>query len=166
MSLLKYDEQYIQSHDIDWFCVVNQDYIYVSSVGGQLPEKVNHRMNLRKLQYEVDKMPEIYTNEEIDVNYPFLHSLLQTNENDDEKIKDYLGVFLSMSRKGFIALDRTDINDPDDPNYHVVCVPKGNKELVKPEHIFSFETQEVGLFSGSLENIHLVEILDHIDNGR
>ena len=66
----------------------------------------------------------------------------------------------------FIALDRTNINDPDDPNYHVVCMPKSNKELVKPEHIFSFETQEVDLFSGSLENIHLVEILDHIDNGR
>lgn len=40
---MKYDEAYIQSKDIDWFCVIGDVYCHIASAGGVLPDQINDR---------------------------------------------------------------------------------------------------------------------------
>ena len=47
---MKYSDDYMYAKDIDWFCVINDNYIHAASAGGILPEPINDREKLRKLK--------------------------------------------------------------------------------------------------------------------
>lgn len=42
---MKYSDDYMYAKDIDWFCVINDNYIHAASAGGILPEPINDREN-------------------------------------------------------------------------------------------------------------------------
>ena len=54
---MDYNENYMQTHDIDWFCIVNGVYIHLASAGGILPKGFRNRESLRTLQYHVVNAP-------------------------------------------------------------------------------------------------------------
>ena len=43
-------------------------------------------------------------------------------DNQDAR-SDYVVSFVDMARKGFVSMDRSNIFDITDQNYHVVCMP-------------------------------------------
>lgn len=47
---MKYDEAYLYSRDIDWFCIIGGIFCHVASAGGLLPDVVNDRDKLRDMQ--------------------------------------------------------------------------------------------------------------------
>lgn len=58
---MKYDEAYIQSKDIDWFCVIGDVYCHIASAGGVLPDQINDREKLRDIQKKVFDASDIFT---------------------------------------------------------------------------------------------------------
>lgn len=122
------------SKDIDWFVQINNSYVHVASAGGLLPSSVNDREKLRNIQYQVNCLPYLYKEEDVIVNFSFVRQLssiyIDLNGAEDEVdtlyFHQYLESFISFARKGFISMDRTDVNDPFSNHYHVVCAPKQN----------------------------------------
>lgn len=123
---MKFDEAYLYSRDIDWFCIIGGVFCHVASAGGLLPDVVNDREKLRDIQKRVFDMDYIFRDEDIHVNQDFLY---QRFGNDIESREAYLFSFVQMSRKGFVSLDRTNVMDITDPTYHIVCYPKRTIEL-------------------------------------
>lgn len=139
---MKYDVQYMLSKDIDWFCMINGYYVHIASAGAVLPDIINNREELREIQKAVYRLPDIYRDDELTNNERAIADL-QGYMNNPHFREDYLRSFKAMARKGFISLDRTELEDPNNPYYHVVCMPprplKGieSKELNNIIHQFN-----------------------------
>ena len=119
---MKYTKFYLYSHDIDWFFVVNGVYIHVASAGGNIPSQINNVNRLREIQYQIEMLQDIYTNEEIIYNEQAITNII--SQTGVEERSQYIESFRAMSRKGFVSFDRTNIGDPEDNKYHLVCRPK------------------------------------------
>jgi hypothetical protein len=117
---MKYSESYLETHDIDWFCLVNGIPVHFASAGGLLPDWANDREKLRSVQRHVNLLPNVIELEDIRVN----ESLGEHLNLTDEQLKDYLQSFISMAQKGFISYDKADISNPGNMNYRFVCGPK------------------------------------------
>lgn len=133
---MKYDDAYIYSKDIDWFCIIGDVFCHVASAGGMIPDVINDREKLRDLQKRVFDSDFIFQEEDIVVNEVFLD---QHFGDDKEARKAYMLSFMSMARKGFVSFDRTNVMDLNDQTYHIVCYPKnpirlqGFQDLCKVE---------------------------------
>lgn len=128
---MKYNTNYMLTHDIDWFCIINGLYVHVDSAGGIIPEAMRDRDELRQLQYIVSNAPYLYSDDEIVCNESFLN-----NHCLEGKAKeDYVRSFKDMARKGFISMDRTDWINPESNDYHVVCCPDRKLKIVNPEGV-------------------------------
>lgn len=128
---MKYNTNYMLTHDIDWFCIINGLYVHVASAGGIIPEAMRDRDELRQLQYIVSNAPYLYSDDEIVCNESFLknHCL------EGKAKEDYVRSFKDMARKGFISMDRTDWINPESNDYHVVCCPDRKLKIVNPEGV-------------------------------
>lgn len=131
---MKYTEAYIMNHDIDWFCVVNGIYIHVASAGGMLPSQINDIDKLRDIQHQVQMLPDIYSEEEIEYNDFAIDNVV--GENNFKARQLYVESFVAMARKGFASFDRTNISEFSNNLYHLVCWPKGFER--KPQGIELF----------------------------
>lgn len=123
---MKYDDAYIYSKDIDWFCIIGDVFCHVASAGGMIPDSINDREKLRGLQKRVFDSDFIFDEEDIVVNEVFLN---QHFGNDEEARMAYMLSFMSMARKGFVSFDRTNVMDLNDQTYHIVCYPKNPIKL-------------------------------------
>ena len=77
---MKYDEAYLYSRDIDWFCIIGGIFCHVASAGGLLPDVVNDRDKLRDMQKRVFDMDYIFGNEDIYINQDFLYQRFGNNQ--------------------------------------------------------------------------------------
>lgn len=139
------------SKDIDWFCVINNFYVHVASAGALLPEVINDRNKLRKIQKQVFDLPYIFDDNDIIINSRFINERFNNNED----ISNYLSSFIDMAKKGFISMDRTNLLDPEDQTYHIVCMP--NKIIQLKIEIIKIE-QGFFKFNKPIENIKLFEL--------
>ena len=131
---MKFDKQYMRSKDIDWFCIINGYYVHIASAGAVLPDIINDRNVLRKMQKAVYSLPDIYSDDEL-MNNERVIVELRGNMNNPSFRTDYLRSFNAMARKGFISLDRTNFDDPDDPYYHVVCMPCRPLKIIESKEL-------------------------------
>ena len=126
--MAEYSLDYLEAKDIDWFFRINDIYIHVASAGGKLPDFINNRERLRQIQKQVQSIIESISKEALEYNDGFLNGYLERmnelmpNENMDWR-HEYLMSFEGFARRGFISIDRTNIEDSNDSLYHVVCRP-------------------------------------------
>ena len=123
---MKYTEIYMMNHDIDWFCVVNDIYIHVASAGGMLPDLINDKDTLRDIQHQVQMLPDIYSEEEIEYNDFAIDNVV--GENNFKARQLYVESFVAMARKGFASFDRTNISEFSKINIIWFVGPKVLKE--------------------------------------
>lgn len=128
---MKYSDTYIVNHDIDWFCVVNGVYIHVASAGGIIPDVVNDVRRLRTIQHLVALLPYICDEDGIEYNEQAITNMVDLN--DAEARAQYIESFKEMACKGFVSIDKTNIEDGADNHYHIVCRP--NNHVLKPDGI-------------------------------
>lgn len=117
---MMYDTSYLQSKDIDWFFKCGTAYVHVASAGGYLPKEVNDREKLRAIQYKVFQLPYLFPVERIEVNEELINRMFN---NEAKSIFAYTESFIDMARRGFVSLDRTNVVEPSDNSYHIVCRP-------------------------------------------
>ena len=154
---MKYDEAYLHSKDIDWFCIINGIFVHIASAGGILPEEVNDREKLRKNQYLVNQMDDIFNDDQIVINWDFLHARFGNNVGSEENIMNYLESFIKMSKKGFVSLDRTHLEDPNDNTYHIVCMPNKIITLSDDFSLCEYKSNNPNLLNQGNQNIPLLE---------
>lgn len=119
---MRYTDAYLLNHDIDWFFIINGVYVHAATAGGRLPDQINDDERLRVLQYQVEQMPDIYTDDEIEYNDVAINNVVGINGVKGRQ--QYIESFTAMARKGFASFDRTNILNPDDNQYHLVCKPR------------------------------------------
>lgn len=136
---MKYEEAYIQSKDIDWFCIIGGVYCHIASAGGALPDVINDRDKLRDIQQRVFKTRDRFHDEEIIINHDFLLQRFGQIDNNNDAIVAYLDSFRSMARKGFCSIDRTNVMDTSDNRYHIVCYPPRHVELPELNDLYKIE---------------------------
>lgn len=152
---MKYSNNYMYSKDIDWFFSINNQFIHVASAGGLLPKQINDRDELRNIQKKVFELPYIHNQEEIELNQPFLIKRFNNNING---INNYLTSFVEMAMKGFISMDRTNLENLNDNRYHIVCMPKKLKPIEGLEEIFKIEHNEQISYSSIATDIDLLNL--------
>ena len=113
------------TRDIDWFCIVNGIYVHLASAGGILPMSFRNRDTLRTLQHNVAMAPYLFEEEDVVDNEAFLNQRFADNRKGRES---YVVSFREMARKGFVSMDRTNLTDPYDNRYHIVCMPRNMDE--------------------------------------
>ena len=113
------------TRDIDWFCIVNGIYVHLASAGGILPMSFRDRDTLRTLQHNVAMAPYLFEEEDVVENEEFLNQRFADNPKGRES---YVVSFREMARKGFVSMDRTNLTDPYDNRYHIVCMPRNLDE--------------------------------------
>lgn len=154
---MPYRKRYMSSHDIDWYACVNHRWIYASSMGGLLPNKINNDTYLPLLQAICYNLPDLVDEDKISVNTDLIDRRYERAikvyreyyiQNDvllnrfleeftlDAFSRAYTAEFISMARKGFISCIRENIDDPLDNNYIIVAEP--SEELsVKLSNFFN-----------------------------
>ena len=101
----KYDADYLETHDIDWFCKIGNTAMHFASDGGELPEKVNDREQLRTIQHTVAMLEDVLGDEGIEINRRYVWNILGNNDSQ-ESFNHYVESFVAMARKGFVSFDR------------------------------------------------------------
>ena len=122
---MRYRSDYQETHDIDWFFRYKGKAYHAASNGGRLPDAVDSGKN-RLLQEKL---------EDIDGSYEFVY---------EEGIQDLYGQdadlssFEEYAKKGFISLDRCEVEDGeknDGLKYRVVVSPVeggfNNEDMMK-----------------------------------
>lgn len=128
---MKYSEEYMQSHDIDWFCKINELPVHLASNSGVIPEFANDRKNNVNNQTNAYNSSYQFEESEIQINESYINHLfdIETNMIDKEHKKEmYLRSFVDMARRGYISMDRVnkDIHSKNyfhDSRYVVVAWP-------------------------------------------
>ena len=118
---MDYSVDYMLTHDIDWFCIVNGIFVHLASAGGILPPSFRDRDALRQLQHNVAVAPYLFEEEDVVDNEEFLNQRFADNPKGRTS---YVVSFRDMARKGFVSMDRTSLTEPRDNHYHIVCRPR------------------------------------------
>lgn len=151
---MEYSDSYMYSKDIDWFFSINNKlFIHAASAGGLLPKQINDRDKLRNIQKKVFELPDIYSINEIRFNETFLLERF----NNGDGIDNYLTSFVEMAMKGFISMDRTNLEILEDNRYHIVCMPKRLEPIEGLQEIFKIEHREQTFYEPT-SNINLLEL--------
>ena len=83
------------------------------------------RDTLRTLQHNVAMAPYLFEEEDVVDNEAFLNQRFADNRKGRES---YVVSFREMARKGFVSMDRTNLQNPYDNRYHIVCMPRNLDE--------------------------------------
>lgn len=169
---MMYDISYLQTNDIDWFFRYNGVAFHAASAGGMLPDTINDRETLRSIQYRAHNLPDVFGDEDIVINREAIDRVLRRNEayqiedyDYTEMFDFYLESFISMARKGFVSIDRTNIDNPYDDLYHVVCYPRDYRDIKLDLDLPLLDRVNELFFCTKDENVKdggFVERIDHI----
>ena len=116
---MKYRRDYQETHDIDWFFRHNGKVYHAASNGGMLPDSVDSLKN-RTIQEKLEELKGVY---EVQLSNSF-----NVQGEDLSSFKDY-------AAKGFISLDRKEVED-DRLVYQRVAYP-ANGEMFENEDILA-----------------------------
>lgn len=158
--MARYSTQYQLAKDIDWFFMADNIPVHVASGGGLLPDTINSKESLRRLQHRINTLEPIWEASDLIYNESFLEGYaayirenmnLYSYEPENhatspdvvaEFIEAYLQSFKEMAMRGFVSIDRTNIEDWTDNSYHLVCRPK---DLTRLNHR-RFEIPELQIY--------------------
>lgn len=156
----QYNLSYIETHDIDWFCIIGDILIHCASNGGRLPEKVDNRNHNRRIQKYVANMADVIESEEdIEVNDKYVYGRLGQGPSPDA-YNNYIATFVAMAKKGFMSFDRM-IERQDTDNYIWIAKPK-RQVKVEIENLPTYDASVCPRFMKHGDIIH-VDCLDVYD---
>lgn len=97
---MKYQEGYMQSHDIDWFGMANGFPIHGASNAGYIPDVVNDSYVNREIRSKLYGIPSGYS---VRYNEDYINELLKNQ--DDFAHEHYRSSFYDMACRGFYSFD-------------------------------------------------------------
>ena len=124
----KYAKEYLSTHDIDWFCFINNKPIHAASNGGKIPEIINNVDANIENQIKAYSCKYIYSENDIEINRDYIDNKIKETIRDCSDFTltkmryNYQRTFVDMARRGFYSFDRED--DPRSKKYHLIAWPK------------------------------------------
>jgi len=124
---MKFRSSFLLSHDIDWFCRIDNIPIHGASFGGNIPVRANDEKRMVDILLNIYKLSE---NQEGDIyiNENYLTSIgIEKDERDD-----YLSSFLFFAKRGFYSYDRVVTHEDgmldldNKTEYALVAAPMNN----------------------------------------
>lgn len=185
---MAYLDSEILNKDMDWFVKINQHYIHAASAGGMIPTVIyeNDEKN-KSLARAIKHMPSLFKEEEIEIN-PFLRQILHLEEQQEELSfvlsacnisyennpidtyikRIYCYSFMKFAQKGFLSFDKTNINNFNDSEYHLVARPRveGNDNIIKLPSSFILNEISINENIRQWQSISLVDIIDRLNSFR
>lgn len=149
----KYYPDYMETHDIDWFCRIGTIPIHCASNGGVLPNKVNVRSVNRRIQEAVAAMPEVLDeHEEVIINERYVRGRLEI-QFPEGAYEQYISSFVSMARKGFWSFDR-ELNEDHEDVY--MWIAKPTRDIaVEINNLPEYDERQCHAFFFGKEEIHV-----------
>ena len=139
---LNHTNEYYDTHDVDWFAIINGVVVHVASAGGLIPDAVKKNM-LESSVYvaqlaliedgEISTISDTFISERLGIPLDQIIDDVLREQNLTRK-EAYLSSFKLMARRGLYSFDKTDINDPTDNHYHIVAWPKSENKRLKSEN--------------------------------
>ncbi len=124
---MKISDNYMRSHDIDWFCCVDRHYLlHFASNGEMLPEFIADRERLWRAQRAVASLP-LQLDKEPRYNRGHIEELSHLQEYDETR---YLASFKLFALKGFYSFDYEWKREEQGGEYKLIVGPV---EPLKPE---------------------------------
>jgi len=134
-----YSRIYQLTHDIDWFCIINNYPIHIASNGGMLPN-IYRREKLREIQSLIEQLPVICEYPRIGQSFSLFDAMQlekypvienkkykQIQPADKSKMarEMYINSFVTMAKRGFYSFDRyiPGSNFKIGDAYHLVAYP-------------------------------------------
>lgn len=108
---MAYTRQFIETHDIDWFCEINGQFIHGASNGGDIPPFITMQSN-REVMEEVGRARFIVEEDNLEYNEPEIERQLafvsdyHLDISKEDARERYLITFKLMARRGFCSFDR------------------------------------------------------------
>lgn len=138
---VNHTDAFFNTHDVDWFAVINGVAIHVASAGGSIPAAAKRKLHesavyvARLALIEKEKVSLISDNFiserlGIDLGQNVNNALWDHDLTNKEA---YLSSFKLMARHGLYSFDKTYINDPTDNHYHLVAWPTSEDDRLKPD---------------------------------
>lgn len=158
---MRYKRNYLLTHNIDWFVCIGGAWIYAASRGGLLPNFVDNRAELRKLQKICFNLPDVVEKDNIEINedlimkrydraYEIYAKKFGINRKQDQEIlkiinykdfrESFMESFVEMACKGFYSYIRLDIDNAESNEYRLVAFPKDGT----PKEIDEFLHNPIG----------------------
>lgn len=182
MNKQQYTKDYMQTHDIDYFCIINGVPVHIASEGGRIPDILNNKEILQEQCHWVYGLPDTYNNNEIQTNdnkieeiindggYEYLTELeLEQSKRHDIAKEMYYSSFIKMAQKGFYSFGKSNPDNPEDPYYHIVARPQSFKRpasllssFLESDYIQKISIPELDFDKdiSSLVNLKLVELIE------
>lgn len=122
--MTKYSQNYISTHDIDWFAKVTLPNgqiipIHIASRGTELPDVVNNKEQNRRIQTKVAKKIELPLESKLYDDVVYVDYANHNEISNEDKI--YLQTFGDMAHLGFYSFDT--IMMEDSLTYILVAYP-------------------------------------------
>lgn len=120
----RYSRGYIQTHDIDWFCILDGTFpIHVGSCSGMLPSFARERDRTRYIQWVVNDMNSNFNTE---WNREYISRRLESNSNNEVTPESFAENFLYFARRGFYSFyrDLPDNKEEIQETYSLIAWPK------------------------------------------
>lgn len=148
--------------DFDWFFLDKSDHLcHVASASGRLPNGVSEMQveELQRMSTLVRQLPERF---DYEIN-PLLEGI-KSFDNETQRF-DYISDFVEFAKRGLYSFDKSNINNFEDNNYHLVAYPKDKVTLGSPyfslivlDGIVEFEKFRVNDHFFLKRNFKLLEI--------
>lgn len=128
--MAKYTVEYLLTHDLDWFCYINDRLVHGASNGGTLPTKVNNQEQNSINQKIVYNQKPIYSIDDIEINTKYINKRFLDSEHLytvwelEQKKYNYLKTFIDMAMRGFYSFDRIEHYIYNSNKYIPVAWPK------------------------------------------
>lgn len=174
---MKRSKSYIQTHDIDWFGIVNNKLmIHVASAGGMIPNRVNNIEQLATNRSIVMQLPILFDWNDLIINESAILSLFEVQKSlfleyrgvdlpqfyYDIFKDNYLKTFIPYAQRGLLTFDKTFFKHEEQDVYHMVCRPR-DVDFLKNEltsGIANFETVDLDIMMDeTAQNINILDIL-------
>ena len=99
---MKLSDNYMRTHDIDWFCCIDKRYLlHFASNGSEIPEFAADRELLQRAHVAVADIP-LQLHDELRYNTQHIEELNRLPEYDETR---YLASFKLFAYKGFYSFD-------------------------------------------------------------
>ena len=126
---MRYRKTYQLTHDIDWFCIVNNIPVHVASNCCPIPLGIDGTNN-RRFQQDVSNIErENAISLSIKLQNLLFNGWQEIFQSEDELYNSYTESFVAMAKKGFVSFDCQYVEN----NIHYIIVAYPNNPLVLRE---------------------------------
>lgn len=123
LLLVKNNKNFSALYDLDIYIFLPSLKIHIASAGAILPDYIFSLTNNNDIIYDYYKTDNIKNEYLVNPNLEEIVYQKEYLKNKEFSKEIYLKSFINHASKGFFSFDKTNIQNPDDKQFHLVAYP-------------------------------------------